>query len=106
MRTLGVHELDMVSGGFGPAVIGVIKVGGAVVSGLATLAGMVYLGKKAIETGAELCKEGSDVTVRTPKADISCTGVQRPTAPASSPASGGLNSDDFLKARMPYDGSN
>lgn len=106
MRTLEVQELDMVSGGAVQlAVIGAIKVGGAIATGLATLAGVVYLGKKAIEESSELCNSGSNVTMRTPKVEISCTAVQRPSSPSSSPTKSAFGSDDLLRARMPYEGT-
>jgi lactobin A/cerein 7B family class IIb bacteriocin len=88
MRTLGAQELGMVSGGVLPvAVIGAMKVGGGIATGLATLGGLVYLAKSGLETGAELCKSGANVSIRTPKLDISCTAPQRPARSASSPKS-------------------
>ena len=88
MRTLGVQELDMVAGGVVPvAVIGAMKVGGGIASGLATLGGLIYLAKTSLDTGADLCKSGANVSIRTPKLDISCSAPQRPARSASSPKS-------------------
>lgn len=102
MRTLDCQEVAIVSGGVIPAaVVGVIKVGGAVLSGLATVAGTVYATKKAIETAEDLCKSGSETTIRMPQVQISCTAVQKPTPPASSPQQRIIGEDDLLKARLP-----
>jgi hypothetical protein len=103
MRTLGVQELDMVSGGVLPvAVIGAMKVGGGIATGLATLGGLVYLAKSGLDTGAELCKSGANVSIRTPKLDISCTAPQRPARSASSPKSS-VFEDPLLMVTTPYE---
>ncbi|MFM7705077.1 MAG: hypothetical protein ACKO6D_09240 [Rubrivivax sp.] len=105
MRALEVHELDAVSGGMLPAV-GVVafKVGGAVITGLAAITAAVYLGKRAIETAEDLCRAGSNASVRTPQADITCTAVPRPAQPASGPQPLQLEPSGMMKARMPENG--
>lgn len=97
MRNLSIEEVEAISGGVAPVVVGVIKAGGAVLGVLAGLGVIAHLGGKAVDAVTDLCKSGSNASLSTPKGTLACT-----APPPSKPASSAVNNvNDSTGMGMP-----
>ena len=103
MRALTVDEANQVGGGI-VFTAPLFKVAAATV-----IAGGVILAKyltevEALKTAADLCRDGSDASVKTKEVSLSCTG-KKPEAPSKSGGQNAWGTDELLRARLPYEGS-
>ncbi len=103
MRTLTVNEAQEVGGGVVFALPVVKVAAGAVIAGGLILA--KYLTEaEALKTAADLCREGSDASVKTKEVALTCT-AKKPQAPSKAGGQNAWGTDDLLRARLPYEGS-
>lgn len=103
MRELMAEEVHRVGGGAVFA-LPVVKV-----AATALIAGGIVVAKyltdrDALKTASDLCKDGSDASVKTKDVAMSCKGKAPQTPPRGAP-SNAFDPDGLLRARLPYEGT-
>jgi hypothetical protein len=103
MRELVAEEVHHVGGGAVFA-LPLIKVAATTLIAGGIIVAKYLTDREAMKTASELCKDGSDASVKTKDVAVSCKGKAPQTPPKSEP-SNVFDPDSLLKARMPYEGT-